>query len=124
MAAWLTPRRVPPVNSWGGVADDRVDHHPCPGHRIVYGSASDIDEIRGHRYLIVVVDHDTGRLVWAGPGRSEAALNVFFDELTNALLNSPMIRTWLTGSPLSQLAHRTPSGAPTLSTLWPGQSKR
>jgi len=43
-----------------------------------------IDEIsykRGHRYLIVVVDHDTGRLVWAGPGRSEAALGVFFDEL-------------------------------------------
>ena len=43
-----------------------------------------IDEIsykRGHRYLIIVVDHDTGRLVWAGPGRSEAALNVFFDEL-------------------------------------------
>ncbi len=43
-----------------------------------------LDEIsykRGHRYLIVVVDHDTGRLVWAGPGRSEAALNVFFDEL-------------------------------------------
>ena len=29
-----------------------------------------IDEIsykRGHRYLIVVVDHDTGRLAWAGP---------------------------------------------------------
>ena len=43
-----------------------------------------IDEIsykRGHRYLIVVVDHDSGRLVWAGPGRSEAALEVFFDEL-------------------------------------------
>ncbi|MDP1795169.1 MAG: ISL3 family transposase [Acidimicrobiales bacterium] len=43
-----------------------------------------IDEIsykRGHRYLIVVVDHDTGRLVWVGPGRNDAALNVFFDEL-------------------------------------------
>jgi transposase len=43
-----------------------------------------IDEIsykRGHRYLIVVVDHDTGQLVWAGPGRNDAALNVFFDEL-------------------------------------------
>jgi transposase len=43
-----------------------------------------IDEIsykRGHRYLIVVVDHDTGRLVWAGPGRSQVALDVFFDEL-------------------------------------------
>ena len=43
-----------------------------------------IDEIsykRGHRYLIVVVDHDTGALVWAGPGRNDAALNVFFDQL-------------------------------------------
>jgi transposase len=43
-----------------------------------------IDEIsykRGHRYLIVVVDHDRGHLVWAGPGRNEAALEVFFDEL-------------------------------------------
>jgi transposase len=43
-----------------------------------------IDEIsykRGHRYLIVVVDHDTGHLVWAGPGRNDAALHVFFDEL-------------------------------------------
>jgi transposase len=43
-----------------------------------------IDEIsykRGHHYLIVVVNHDTGALVWAGPGRNDAALNVFFDEL-------------------------------------------
>ena len=43
-----------------------------------------IDEIsykRGHRYLIVVVDHDSGRLVWAGPGRNDTALNVFFDDL-------------------------------------------
>jgi transposase len=43
-----------------------------------------IDEIsykRGHRYLIIVVDHDSGRLVWAGPGRNDTALNVFFDEL-------------------------------------------
>jgi transposase len=43
-----------------------------------------IDEIsykRGHRYLIVVVDHDRGQLVWAGPGRNDTALEVFFDEL-------------------------------------------
>ena len=43
-----------------------------------------IDEIsnkRGHRYLIVVVEHDTGCLVWAGPVRNDAALEVFFDEL-------------------------------------------
>jgi transposase len=43
-----------------------------------------IDEIsykRGHRYLTVVVDHDTGRLVWAAAGRDEATLEQFFDAL-------------------------------------------
>jgi transposase len=43
-----------------------------------------IDEIsykRGHRYLTVVVDHDTGRLVWAAPGRDRATLEKFFDAL-------------------------------------------
>jgi transposase len=43
-----------------------------------------IDEIsykRGHRYLTVVVDHDTGRLVWAAPGRDKATLEKFFDAL-------------------------------------------
>jgi transposase len=43
-----------------------------------------IDEIsykRGFRYLTVVVDHDTGRLVWAAPGRDRATLRAFFDQL-------------------------------------------
>jgi transposase len=43
-----------------------------------------IDEIsykRGHKYLIVVVDHDTGKLVWAAPGRDTATMNAFFDQL-------------------------------------------
>jgi transposase len=43
-----------------------------------------IDEIsykRGHRYLTVVVDHDSGRLVWAAVGRDEATLRQFFDAL-------------------------------------------
>ena len=43
-----------------------------------------IDEIahrKGHRYLTVVVDHDTGRLVWAAPGRDAATLRRFFDAL-------------------------------------------
>ena len=43
-----------------------------------------IDEIsykRNHHYLIVVVDHDTGHLVWAGPGRNDTALEVFLNEL-------------------------------------------
>ncbi|MGA8993359.1 MAG: ISL3 family transposase [Nocardioidaceae bacterium] len=43
-----------------------------------------IDEIsykRGHKYLTVVVDHDTGRLVWAAPGRDRATLGKFFTAL-------------------------------------------
>jgi transposase len=43
-----------------------------------------IDEIsykRGYKYLTVVVDHDTGRLVWAAPGHDKATLNRFFDAL-------------------------------------------
>jgi transposase len=43
-----------------------------------------IDEIshrKGHRYLTVVVDHDTGRLVWAAPGRDRKTVEAFFDQL-------------------------------------------
>ena len=43
-----------------------------------------IDEIsykRGHKYLTVVVDHDSGRLVWARPGRDDKTLHAFFDAL-------------------------------------------
>lgn len=43
-----------------------------------------IDEIsykRGHKYLTVVVDHDTRRLVWAGAGADSATLERFFDAL-------------------------------------------
>ena len=43
-----------------------------------------IDEIsykKGHKYLVVVVDHDTGKLVWAKPGRDKKTLGAFFDTL-------------------------------------------
>ena len=46
-----------------------------------------IDEIsykKGHKYLTVVVDHDSGRLVWAAPGRDKATLNGFFDALARS----------------------------------------
>ena len=42
-----------------------------------------IDEIsyrKGQRYLLCVVDHDTGRLVWAGR-RNRTTLRAFFDDL-------------------------------------------
>lgn len=41
-----------------------------------------IDEIsyrKGQRYLLCVVDHDTGQLVWAGKNRTAATLREFFD---------------------------------------------
>ena len=43
-----------------------------------------IDEIsykRGHKYIVVVVDHDSGLLVWAAPGREAKTVHAFFDAL-------------------------------------------
>ncbi len=43
-----------------------------------------IDEIsykRGDKYLTVVVDHDTGVLLWAHLGRDQKTLEKFFDRL-------------------------------------------
>jgi len=43
-----------------------------------------IDEIshrKGQRYLTVVVDHDTGHLVWAAAGRDRKTVERFLDEL-------------------------------------------
>ncbi len=40
-----------------------------------------VDEIalkKGHRYLTVVIDFETGRVVWMGKGRSERSLDPFF----------------------------------------------
>jgi transposase len=61
------------------VAAARVESDPFDGLARI-----GIDEIsykRGHRYLTVVVDHATGRLIWAAVGRDKATLNKFFDLL-------------------------------------------
>jgi transposase len=57
------------------------------GDRLAGVTRIGIDEIsykRGHRYLVVVVDHDTGRLLWAGEGRTKKTLAGFFDLLGEA----------------------------------------
>lgn len=41
----------------------------------------DFSHRKGHRYLTVVVDHDTGRLVWAAPGRDRKTVEKFLDLL-------------------------------------------
>jgi transposase len=43
-----------------------------------------IDEIshrKGQKYITVVIDHDSGRLVWAKPGRDAATVEQFFADL-------------------------------------------
>jgi transposase len=60
------------------VADAREAADPLDGLRRI-----GIDEIsyrRGFKFLTVVVDHDTGRLVWAAPGRA-AGIEAFFAAL-------------------------------------------
>jgi transposase len=45
-----------------------------------------VDEVavhKGQRYLTLVLDLETGRIVWVGQGRSEATLERFFDALTS-----------------------------------------
>ena len=63
-----------------------------------------IDEIshrKGQRYLTVVVDHDTGRLVWAAPGNDRKTMERFLDELgpercAGIELVSCDMATWIT----------------------------
>lgn len=43
-----------------------------------------LDELsfrKGHHYISVIVDHDAGRLVWAGEGRTGDTIARFFEEL-------------------------------------------
>src|SRR3954452_7707535 len=61
------------------VTDARATRDPFDGLTRI-----GIDEIsyrRGHKYLMVVVDHDSGRLVWAADGHDRATLQKFFDLL-------------------------------------------
>ena len=61
------------------VADGRAAHDPFEG--LVRIGIDEISYKRGHRYLTVVVDHDSGRLVWAAVGRDKKTLESFFDLL-------------------------------------------
>jgi len=68
----------------GGVCE-RVVAEALEGEDLLDGlTRVGIDEIshrRGHRYLSVVVDHDSGRLAWASPGRDRKTIEAFLDEL-------------------------------------------
>ena len=71
--SWRTVGRI--------VARVVADLDAAGGDRLDGLTRIGIDEIsyrRGHKYLSVVVDHDTGRLVWIAPGRDKATLGRFF----------------------------------------------
>ncbi len=73
--AWRTVGGI--VDSVGTEARRRVDL--LSGLRRI-----GIDELsyrKGHKYVTVVIDHDTGRLVWMAPDRDPATVRSFFAEL-------------------------------------------
>jgi transposase len=59
------------------VADGRAAHDPFDG--LVRIGLDEISYKKGHRYLTIAVDHDTGRLIWAAVGKSKQTLEGFFD---------------------------------------------
>jgi transposase len=61
------------------VARDRSRVDPFDG--LVRIGINEISYKKGHRYLMVVVDHGSGRLVWAKAGHDRATLRAFFEAL-------------------------------------------
>jgi transposase len=59
------------------VARDRAWVDPFDG--LVRIGIDEISYKKGHRYLMVVVDHCSGRLVWAKAGHDRATLRCFFE---------------------------------------------
>jgi transposase len=61
------------------VIAERLDPGRLDGLRLV--GVDEVSYRKRHRYLTVVADHDTGRIVWVAKGRNSATLQAFFDEL-------------------------------------------
>ena len=73
--AWLTVGGI--ISRVAAEARTRCD----PLDYLVRIGVDEIAHRKGHRYLTVVVDHDSGLLVWAAPGRDKKTLRRFFDLL-------------------------------------------
>ena len=71
-----------------------------------------IDEVKvkeGQRYLTVVCDHFTGRVVWAAPGRSKETVGEFFDLLgEDRCAQITHVAAWVYCAPFSRTPGRYP----------------
>lgn len=79
-----------------------------------------IDEVKykkGHKYLTVVCDHMTGRVIWAAKGRSKAVVGEFFDALGERAADLEFVTadgaTWIT----DVVADRAPEAIVCLDTF-------
>jgi transposase len=61
------------------VVAERLDPRRLHALRMV--GVDEVSYRKRHRYLTVVADHDTGRIVWVAKGRNSATLQAFFTEL-------------------------------------------
>jgi transposase len=61
------------------VIAERLDPRRLAGLRLL--GVDEVSYRRRHRYLTVVADHDSGRIVWVAKGRNSATLQAFFDQL-------------------------------------------
>ena len=73
--AWLSVGRI----LTRVAAEKRAGFDPLD--QLVRIGSDELSHRRGQRYLTVVVDHDSGLLVWAAPGRDRKTLRRFFDLL-------------------------------------------
>lgn len=74
----LNPKTVKAIDKH--FLDEEFGRTDCDGLRIIA-----IDEIavrKGHNYMTVVLDYETGRVVWMGEGRSKETLDAFFASMS------------------------------------------
>lgn len=79
--------------SWETVKNIDKKYLEAKFKNLDYGNLKHIamDEIankKGHDYLSIVMDLDTGRVIWVGEGRKEEDINKFYDTLTNEQKNA------------------------------------
>jgi transposase len=92
VVAWMTQRSDKTTTatllrcSWetvdrivGRVVADYLDESRLDG--LFHVGVDEIAYRRRHKYLTIVADHDSGRVVWVAEGRTKAALAGFYDAL-------------------------------------------